>query len=292
MIIYSLNLIERSEYITAVITGVLAVLAFAIFVYMELHTESPMIELKLLKNKVFSAFNMSLHLNYICMYMMLFAMPFYLQKVLHLGSSMAGMVLTASPIVMMLMAPVSGAMSDKFGSRRPVFIGSIICMVALLSLAQLTTTSTIFDVFWRLALLGLGTALFQSPANKTLMLALPHEKVGMASGIIATVRDMGMVFAVCYAGLLIHSAISPQLMLQNQLFAGAAADLTTGVHRVVIFGAVLSGVMALLSFAGIKNKKKIIIKYEHAVKHNKRVFEEKTKHQIHNVHVILQNMEI
>jgi len=292
LIIYSLNLVERSEYITAVITGVLAVLAFAIFVYMELHTESPMIELKLLKKKVFSAFNMSLHLNYICMYMMLFAMPFYLQKVLHLCSSMAGMVLTASPIIMMLMAPVSGAMSDRVGSRRPVFIGSIICMAALISLTQITTNSTIFDVFWRLALLGLGTALFQSPANKTLMSSLPHENVGMASGIIATVRDMGMVFAVCYAGLLIHSAISPQLMLQNQLFAGAALDLTTGVHRVFLFGAILSGLMALLSFAGIKNKKKLIKKYEHIVKHNKRVFEEKTKHHLHNVQIILQNMGI
>ena len=81
-------------------------------------------------------------------------------------------------------------------------------------------------------------------------------------------------------------------MLQNQLFAGAALDLTTGVHRVFLFGAILSGLMALLSFAGIKNKKKLIKKYEHIVKHNKRVFEEKTKHHLHNVQIILQNMGI
>ena len=78
-----------------------------------------------------------------------------------------------------------------------------------------------------------------------------------------------MVFAVCYAGLLINSAISPQLMLQNQLFSGAAVDLTTGIHRVVLFGAILSTLMALLSFTGVKNKRNVISNYGDAVKHRK-----------------------
>ena len=80
----------------------------------------------------------------------------------------------------------------------------------------------------------------------------------MAYGIVANVRDMGMVFAVFYAGILINSAISPQLMLQTQLFATAAVDLTTGVHGVVIFGAILSALMALLSFTCVKNKKTVV----------------------------------
>jgi len=283
LIIYALNLIESSNYTTAAIMGLFAVMAFVIFVHTELKSKNPMIELKLFKNKIFSAFNTCLHLNYICMYMMLFAMPFYLQKVMHLSSSISGMVLTASPIVMMLMATVSGSLSDKVGSRIPVFFGSVICIVAMLSMTQLTVSSSVIDVFWRLALLGLGTALFQAPANKTLMSTLSHKNAGMASGIIATVRDMGMVFAVCYAGLLINSAISPQFMLQNQLFSGAAIDLTTGIHRVVLFGAVLSTLMALLSFTGVKNKRKVISNYGDAVKHRKSIFEERTKKYLENI---------
>ncbi len=261
LIIYALNLIEESNYMAAVTSGLSAVLTFVMFVHVELKSENPMIKLKLFKNRVFSAFNTCLHLNYICMYMMFFAVPFYLQKVLHMGSSVTGMVLTASPIVMMFMAPVSGALSDKIGSRIPVFFGSVICVIAMLLMTGLTVSSTAWDVFWRLALLGLGAALFQAPANKTLMSTLPHENVGMASGIIATVRDMGMVFAVCYAGILINSAISPQFMLQDQLFAGAAADLTVGIHRVVFFGAILSALMVLLSFAGVKNKRAALSNY-------------------------------
>jgi len=215
--------------------------------------------------------------------MMLFAMPFYLQKVLHLSSSISGMVLTASPIVMMLMATVSGSLSDRIGSRIPVFFGSVICIAAMLSMTQLTVSSSVIDVFWRLALLGLGTALFQAPANKTLMSTLSHKNAGMASGIIATVRDMGMVFAVCYAGLLINSAISPQLMLQNQLFSGAATDLMTGIHRIVLFGAILSTSMALMSFTGVENKRKAVSNYGDALKHRKSILEENTKKYLENI---------
>ena len=105
----------------------------------------------------------------------------------------------------------------------------------------------------------------------------------MASGVIATVRNMGMVFAVCYAGLLIHSAISPQLMLPNQLFAGAAVDLTKGIHRIMIFGAILSTLMALLSFAGAKNKGAIVSNYGATIKHKKSIFEKRTRQYLENV---------
>jgi len=58
-------------------------------------------------------------------------------------------------------------------------------------------------------------------------------------GIVATVRNREMVFAVFYTWILINSAISPQLMRQTQLFTTAAVDLTTGVHGVMIFEAIL-----------------------------------------------------
>ena len=283
LLIYSLNLIEESEYTIAAISGFFSAVAFILFVHTELKSKNPMMKLQLFKNKVFSAFNVSLHFNYICMYMMMFVMPFYLQKVLHLDSGVTGMVLTASPIVMMLMASVSGSLSDKLGSRIPVFFGSVICMIAMLLMTQLTVYSTVFDVFWRLALLGLGAALFQAPANKTLMSTLPHENAGMASGVIATVRNMGMVFAVCYGGLLIHSAISPQVLLQNQLFSGASTDLTVGIHRVVLFGAILSALMALLSFSGVDHKRAALLNYRDAVKHKKSIFEERTKEYLENM---------
>jgi MFS family permease len=258
LIIYSMNLIERADYTNAVITGIFAVAVFLTFIRTESRSENPMIKLNLFKNRVFSAFNICLHFNFTCMYMMLFIMPFYLEKVLHLSTGMSGMVLIASPLVMIIMGPVGGSLSDRLGSRIPIFLGSVTSVAALLLLSQLTVSSTIFDVFWRLGLLGLGAALFQPSANHSLMSIFPSKDAGMASGIIATVRNMGMVFAVCYGGLILNSAISPELMLQSQLFGSAALDLTTGVQRAMIFGAMLSTLMVILSFTGVKNKKTAI----------------------------------
>jgi EmrB/QacA subfamily drug resistance transporter len=260
--VLTLNLVEQANYTWAACTGVGAVIMLGLFVYQELHCQHPVLDLRLFKKKTFGAFNLSLHFNYVCMYMMFFAVPFYLQKVLHLDQATTGLVLTASPLLMMVVAPLSGMVADRFGSRIPAFTGSIVSAVALLSMTQLTVNSTALDVFIRLALMGLGVALFQSPTNKALMSQLPSEKSGVASGIIATTRNLGMVFAVCYAGLLIHIAISPELMQANQLQGAAAANLTSGLHLVVIFGAILSMGMAVLSLVGLKNKKESLAKYE------------------------------
>ncbi|MCC7550155.1 MAG: MFS transporter [Methanobacterium sp.] len=262
LIVYTLNLVENGDFPLATITGVLAIVTLLGFVYQELRCQNPVLKLDLFKNRTFSAFNLSLHFNYICMYMMFFAVPFYLQKVLHLDSVTTGLVLTASPILMMTVSPISGMVADRFGSRLPAFLGSVVSALALLHMTQLTVTSSAWDVFFSLALLGLGAALFQSPTNRTLMSELPSENAGVASGIIATTRNLGMVFAVCYAGLLIHTAIAPDLMQSTELVGQAAQDLTSGLHLVVLFGALLSFVMAFLSLAGLKNKRKTVIKYE------------------------------
>jgi len=262
LIVYTLNLVENGDYSTAIITGGLGLSTLIGFIYQELRCRNPVLKLDLFRNRTFSAFNLSLHLNYLCMYMMFFAVPFYLQKVLHLDSATTGLVLTASPILMMTVSPLSGMVADKFGSRFPAFLGSVVSALALLSMTRLTIYSSAWDVFFSLALLGLGAALFQSPTNRKLMSVLPSENAGVASGILATTRNLGMVFAVCYAGLLIHSTISPDLMQSAELAGQAAQDLTNGLHRVVFLGAILSGVMAILSIAGLKNKKETVVKYE------------------------------
>lgn len=285
--VYTLNMVEQASYTTSIITGSLAIISLMLFIYQELRTENPVLDLKLFKKKTFSAFNVSLHFNYLCMYMMFFTVPFYLQKVLHLDQATTGLVLTASPVIMMAVSPLSGMLADKFGSRLPAFLGGVISAVALISMTQLSVNSTAGDVFIRLALLGLGAALFQSPTNRALMSQLPSEKAGVASGIIATTRNLGMVFAVCYAGLLIHLAISPELMQSNQLYGAAAADLTGGMHLVVIFAACLSMGMAFLSFVGIKNKKESIIEYEKVAVEKTIQVEKKVLGTITNIMVVM-----
>ena len=260
-LVYLLNYITSNPInVEALILSFFTISMVILFVWWERRTEDPILNLSLFRNISFSAYNLSLHLNYVCMYMIIFVMPFYLLKVLHLSANTTGLVLTAAPLLMMFLAPVSGIISDKFGSRPLSFIGALICAAAFYSMTELQFYSNGIDVFLRLALLGVGAAIFQSPTNRAIMSKIPNGQAGVASGILVTMRNLGMVFAVCYAGILLSTTINPTTLQLNSLIPLQAYDLTTGMHLVVTLGIILSLIMALLSVIGILTGK--IIKKE------------------------------
>lgn len=255
-VVYGLNFMQSEgiSFITLFI-WMFALIFFILFIWNEKKVENPLLNLSLFKNVKFSAYNLALFLNYVSMYMVLFIMPFYLQKVLHLPLSVIGLLLTISPVIMMFLAPFSGFLSDKFGSRYLAFFGSLIFAFALYSMSQLTIFSESYDVLWRFALMGVGAAFFQAPNNRSIMANISPSESGMASSIIVTMRNLGMVFAVSFAGLLLYTTIAPSMLESPQLFNLAAYDFTTGMHRVVILGAILSFIMAILSLVKIHTGK-------------------------------------
>jgi EmrB/QacA subfamily drug resistance transporter len=239
----------------SLIAAIIAILTFIMFLWNEKRAENPLLDIDIFKNRSFSAFNLSLFFNYISMYMILFIMPFYLQKVLKFDPALTGVVLTINPVIMMILAPVSGTLSDKFGSRLLAIIGALISAAAFYSMIYLTIFSGVFDVLWRLALLGLGAAMFQAPNNRAIMNIIPDSSKGVASSIIVTMRNLGMVFGVCIAGILLSLTINPVLLEQNVLYNLNAYNFTTGMHLVVILGAILSILIFILSPVGIYRKK-------------------------------------
>lgn len=231
--------------------GTFALITFSLSIWNERRVENPLLNLRSLKTQNFPPIIWLYFFNYISMYMVLFIMPFYLQKVLHLQLNVIGFLLTIAPVTMMFFAPFSGLLSDKFGSRYLAFSGALIFATALYSMSQLTIFSDAYDVLWRFALLGMGAAFFQAPNNRSIMANISRKESGMASSIIVTMRNLGMVFAVSFAGLLLYTTIAPSTLQSPLLFNLAAYDFTTGMHRIVIFGAILSVIMAILSLVKI-----------------------------------------
>ena len=255
-VVYLLNSIQALKIdIITIITAVIAISTLILFVWHERRVENPLLDLKIFKNKSFSAFNLSLFFNYVSMYMILFIMPFYLQKVLGFNPALTGAVLTISPILMMILAPISGTLADKIGSRPFAIIGALISAVALYSMTSLTMFSNMLDVLWRLALLGIGAAIFQAPNNKAIMHVIPDKKSGVASSIIVTMRNLGMVFGVCIAGILLYTTITPDILEQSQLFDIEAFNFTLGMHLIMLLGAFLSILILILSPVGIYRRK-------------------------------------
>jgi EmrB/QacA subfamily drug resistance transporter len=219
-----------------------AALALGIFIWIELHSSSPMLDLSLFRRRIFSAAAASAVLNYICLYSITFLLPFYLILGRGLTPGQAGLILTAQPLVMAVVAPLSGALSDRIGSRLLSTLGMAILALGLYLLARLGVSSPYWQVAASLAVAGLGTGIFISPNTSALMGAAPPGRQGIASGILATARNVGMVLGVGLAGAVFTSVL-----------AGGATGVTTPAADPAIFAATRASflVAAVLALVGV-----------------------------------------
>ncbi len=189
--------------------GLLAasVALLVVFVRVELHRRSPMLDLSLFADRVFSAATASALLNYACVYSILFVLPFLLIQGRSLTASQAGIVLTAQPIVMAIVAPISGTLSDRLGSRGLATAGMVLLTAGMAALALLVERGSLASIAAALALVGLGVGTFVSPNNSAIMGSAPRNRQGIAAGVLATARNAGMVMGVGYAGAIFTTVL-------------------------------------------------------------------------------------
>ena len=202
-----------------------ATLLLVAFVRLERRQSSPMLDLSLFRSRVFSASVASALLNYACVYAVLFVLPFLLIDGRGLSAQQAGLVLTAQPIVMAIVAPLSGSLSDRVGSRGPATLGMLLLTAGLVCLGLLVPHGALWAIAAALALVGLGVGMFVSPNNSALMGAAPRHRQGIASGVLATARNVGMVLGVGFAGAVFTTVVARAATPAAGLPAGVRASL-------------------------------------------------------------------
>ncbi|MDO8490664.1 MAG: MFS transporter [Dehalococcoidia bacterium] len=230
--------------------GVLAAgMAFgALFIQVERSSAQPMLNLSLFANRVFSFASLSSLLNFMAMYALVFVTPFYLMFVLHYDVFKVGLVMAASPVITLCVAPFTGAASDRFGTRFFAIFGMSISAVGMFLLANLTTSASAFDVAWRLSVIGLGSGMFQSPNNSTVMGSVPVQHLGIASGLLAAMRNVGMVLGIGVAGAVLYAQAPVSATSAPGAFGpGDIARFMTGVRWAYIAGGALAATAALTS---------------------------------------------
>jgi MFS family permease len=178
-------------------------------------------------------------MNYACVYAVLFVLPFLLIQGRGLETHQAGVVLTAQPIVMAIVAPLSGSLSDRIGTRAPATLGMLVLTVGLLYLAMLVQHGALTSIAMALALIGLGVGVFVSPNNSALMGAAPRHRQGIAAGVLATARNVGMVLGVGFAGAVFTTVVARA--------ATPAAGLPAGVRASLLVAAVLAALGTITS---------------------------------------------
>jgi len=214
--------------IASVAIGVVGLVALVI---VERRLRSPLINFHLLTDRVFASANISLILSFLALFAVSFMLPFYLEQLRGFSIIESGLLLTPLPLTIAVVAPFSGRLADRFGTRWLAAGGLTICCVGLVFVSQLTATSSLSDMIWRLALIGLGQGLFQSPNNSALMGAAPRGQQGVASGFLATGRVVGQSLSVALAGAIFASlggaAAGAGLLIQR---ASAGQSHAPGAH--------------------------------------------------------------
>jgi EmrB/QacA subfamily drug resistance transporter len=178
------------------------------FVVIEKRVANPMLDLNLFKKLPFSLSTASAIFNYIGLFSSIFLMPFYLLQGRGFSPVQTGLVLTAQPLVMAIIAPISGTLSDRIGTRLPAVIGMAVLSAGLFLLSRLTPETDIITIMLALAVVGLGTGTFISPNNSALMGSAPKNRQGIAAGILATARNFGMVLGVGIAGAIFSTTLA------------------------------------------------------------------------------------
>jgi EmrB/QacA subfamily drug resistance transporter len=231
---------------------IIGVLSFVGFILVESRSAQPMLNLVLFKNLTFSFANLSALLNFMSQYVMVFVTPFYLQKVLKYPANKVGLVMAFFPLATMTVAPFSGYLSDKIGTKALAALGTGICAFALFLMSGLKVSSTSADVVLRLVLFGIGTGIFQSPNNSAVMGSSPKSYLGVASGILGIMRNVGMSLGIATGGIVLYSLV-PAAIMKNPALSGVdALSFLTGLSRAYIVGGILAGVAVITSLVGGK----------------------------------------
>ncbi|MEO8692409.1 MAG: MFS transporter [Acidimicrobiales bacterium] len=184
---------------------VVAAALLALFFIWEIRSDHPMLDLTFFRNPRFSAASTAIMLTFFAMFGSLFVLTQYLQFVLGYDALQTGVRLLAFAIPMMVVAPNSTRLVEKFGTKYVVSAGMTLTTVGLLLLTGTHGDSSYADLVWRMVITACGLALTMAPATESIMGSLPLAKAGVGSAVNDTTRQVGGAVGVAVIGSVFNS---------------------------------------------------------------------------------------
>ena len=237
---------------------VLSAAALVGFVVVERRVTSPVLDLDLLvHNRLFAAANLAALLNYMALYAISVLTAIFLEIVQGRSASVSGLLILSQPLLMAVLSPFSGHLSDKIGSRVLATGGMVAIAVGMVLLAAMPTTAPVWQVAGDLAVVGLGMAAFSAPNTSAIMGSVRRDQLSVASAFIGTMRTTGQALSVALLGGIAASQLGrlgSRLLFTHGHGAGAAGLATQavsgyaqGYRYAMLAGAVLALVGAAVS---------------------------------------------
>ena len=231
LFIYAMNQLPHVGWRDPAVTSllVLSSVAGALFVFVELRSPMPILSFSLFRNRLFTASMLSLFFITSTQSAISFLMPFYLQNVLHFSPTHMGFIIIANSVVIVLVAPIAGWLSDRMGSRLLCTVGSALIVTGQFFIASLAIDSSVPRLIFPLLLIGLGWAIFNSPNQSAILGSVPRDKVGTASGMNTTAPRTGGAMGVALSATLFTYGLAAAGLSRAQIESpeswGAAPEI-------------------------------------------------------------------
>jgi EmrB/QacA subfamily drug resistance transporter len=190
-----------------------------VFITIELRSADPMIDLRLFRNRQFSINLGTGFITFVAISGTFILMPFYLENILGYPIHLVGPLQAVVPVMLGIMAPIAGSLSDRYGSRRITLIGLAAMLIGYIAITSLATTTTALGYILRMLPIGLGMGIFQSPNNSAIMGAVPRERLGIASGLLSMTRTLGQTVGIAVMGAIWAGRVVTRL--EGDLSGGA-----------------------------------------------------------------------
>jgi EmrB/QacA subfamily drug resistance transporter len=261
--------------------GVVVLGGFAVW---ESRTASPMLDTSFFTNPRFTAASAGIMLLFFAMFGSIFLQTQYLQFVMDYTALQAGVRLLPMAIVMLIVAPNSARLVDRWGTKIVVGLGLGIASLAMVLMASFPAEHITYwgDVAWRLMVFALGMGLTMGPATESIMGSLPRTKAGVGSAMNDTTRQVGGALGVAIIGSVMSSTFGnriadafnraavpraareiardglgqaievarhhPNPAVAQQLIADAKHTFVLGLHRGVLVGALAALIGSVVAF--------------------------------------------
>jgi len=227
---------------------ILSILALSTFIPFESRTSGePMLDVSLFtQNRLFRAANTAAMMNYMAIFGAPYLLSLYLQGVLHYNPSRVGLLLIPQPVMMTILSPLAGRLSDRIGSRALTSAGMGFIAISLILLSRLGLESSAIEILADMALMGIGMGLFSSPNNSAIMGSVGRGHLGVASGTVGTVRIVGMSLGLALISTIMASAL-PQggfinllVNRKSPITLVAREGMIQGLRQAFLFCAVIA----------------------------------------------------
>lgn len=228
-----------STAITLVLFGVFFV-GLIFFIVVEKRTAEPMIDLSMFSNRMFSINLITGFMVFIVTAGTMIILPLYLQNVLQFGPRQAGLMMAITPVTVALIAPFSGALSDRVSSRVITSIGLVILFTGYLLVSSLSADTSVIGYLVRFIPVGIGIGMFQAPNNSAIMGSAPRERSGVASSLLSLTRTVGQTTGIALLGAFWErrvTALAGGKLFENVTQAPIAAQvagLRNTIHLVLV----------------------------------------------------------